>query len=236
MTRVLYFAVAVYLLSGCSILGTSSKTSFSDDYYTLKKKGSRDKVYVDFEEEVITLYSVNGRKQSSFAIDSTIPGKMFPGQGAAGAVSDLKFGHNSFDLDLFTLPVKLRPAQNGVPAQLNANVNGAVYFGFRHDNFDLAYNPNPLGHSKRSITHFGISFGAFTGLGNTFMSPTNTNFYIDTEYDGIVWLKGIAAIAALNKFTAGLAVGTDNLLDRNKSHWLYEGKPWIGLTLGLNLN
>ena len=84
--------------------------------------------------------------------------------------------------------------------------------------------------------HFGFSFGVFTGFGNTFMSPTNTNNILQQEYDGIVWSKGVAGILAVNNFTLGLAFGFDNLLDKNHSNWNYKNKPWVGLAFGLNLN
>lgn len=68
------------------------------------------------------------------------------------------------------------------------------------------------------------------------MSPTNTGGRLPDEYDGIVWSKGVATIFAVNNFTLGLAFGFDNLLDENRRIWLYESKPWAGLTFGLNLN
>ncbi|MGL6268762.1 MAG: hypothetical protein ACRC2O_12600 [Chitinophagaceae bacterium] len=76
----------------------------------------------------------------------------------------------------------------------------------------------------------------FTGLGNTFMSPTNTNNTLLQEYDGIVWSKGLAGILAINNFTVGLALGFDYLVDKNRSIWIYQNKPWLGLAFGLNLN
>ncbi|WP_165940196.1 MULTISPECIES: hypothetical protein [Dyadobacter] len=57
-----------------------------------------------------------------------------------------------------------------------------------------------------------------------------------SEYDGLVWGKGIAGIIGINNFTIGLAIGFDNLLDKNKQVWIYQGKPWLGLAFGLNLN
>jgi hypothetical protein len=48
--------------------------------------------------------------------------------------------------------------------------------------------------------------------------------------------KGIAGIIGINNFTLGLAVGFDNLLDKNKKVWVYQGKPWLGLAFGLNSN
>ena len=36
--------------------------------------------------------------------------------------------------------------------------------------------------------------------------------------------------------TLGFAVGADRLLDRNADRWIQEGKTWLGLVFGLNLN
>ena len=30
--------------------------------------------------------------------------------------------------------------------------------------------------------------------------------------------------------------GIDHLMDKNRKLWIYRGQPWIGLTIGLNLN
>ena len=68
------------------------------------------------------------------------------------------------------------------------------------------------------------------------MNPSVTNNQITTEYDGLVSSKGLAGIIGINNFTIGLALGYDNLLDANKKKWIYQGKPWIGLAFGLNLN
>ena len=40
----------------------------------------------------------------------------------------------------------------------------------------------------------------------------------------------------LKTLTVGFGVGWDYLTDRDKNIWIYQNKPWIGLTLGLNLN
>ncbi len=68
------------------------------------------------------------------------------------------------------------------------------------------------------------------------MSPHVTIERISQEYDGLIWSKGLAAIVGLNNVTAGVVLGWDHLLDRNRSLWIYQGKPWIGLAFGLNLN
>ncbi len=34
-------------------------------------------------------------------------------------------------------------------------------------------------------------------------------------------------------FISVLAAGFDNLLDNNKSIWIYNNKPWFGIMLGI---
>lgn len=72
--------------------------------------------------------------------------------------------------------------------------------------------------------------GVFSGLGNTFMSPTNTNNILQQEYDGIILSKGLAGIFAFNNITAGLAFGFDNLLDKNKKYGFTK------INIGLDLH
>jgi hypothetical protein len=146
------------------------------------------------------------------------------------------FTQRSFDLDVLTIPFKYRPAAADLPNQLNTNFNGALYVGFRRDIYRLTYKKAPFNISKRKITHYGYSVGLFTGLGSTAINPWVTRDQITSEYDGVVWLKGMAGIIGINNFTFGLAIGVDHLLDRNHKVWIYQNKPWIGLVLGLNLN
>ena len=63
-----------------------------------------------------------------------------------------------------------------------------------------------------------------------------TNNAINIEYDGVVNLSGINIIAGIEKFSLGLAVGVDHLLDQNRKYWLNNGKTWVGLSFGVKLN
>lgn len=40
----------------------------------------------------------------------------------------------------------------------------------------------------------------------------------------------------VNNLTVGVGVGWDYLTDRDKAIWIYQNKPWIGVTIGLNIN
>ncbi|MDF3028419.1 MAG: hypothetical protein K0S23_2726 [Fluviicola sp.] len=223
------------VLTSCSVFQKSAKKELNDGFYTQRNDHQKKRVYIDIVEDNLRIHATK-RVNRQLIVDTTLKMLVFPKEMKGAYEQMVSFNKASFDIDFFTIPLKLRPGQKSVPAQLNANLNGAVYLGFRTDKYVLNYTANPLGKSNRDINHFGFSIGAFTGLGNTFMSPTNTDNVLQQEYDGIVWSKGLAGIFAINHFTVGLALGFDNLLDKNNNIWIYESKPWLGLALGLNLN
>jgi hypothetical protein len=169
--------------------------------------------------------------------DSVKAGKnSYPQQVSGESINQHNFRQTSFDIDFLTIPFKYRPVSNSLPAQFNTNLNGAVYIGFRNDIYRLWYKKTPLNNYIRQTTHYGFSVGLFSGFGGTAMNPWVTDDQISSEYDGLVWLKGIAGILGVNNFTIGLALGWDNLLDKNNKVWIYQSKPWLGLAFGLNLN
>lgn len=227
--------IALMLLTSCSVLQKTSRTDFTQGYYTMKASNQKSTVFVEKPEDTLVFYYVtktdtlaNGKR----LINNTLK----PIEGSFFMDKKPSFLKHSFDIDFLTIPLKLRPPQKGVPAQLNTNLNGAIYFGFRTDYFKPNFEVTPTGKTTLQIQNAGISFGAFSGFGNTFMSPTNTSFAIEEEYDGVIWSKGLALIFAVNRFTTGFSLGFDSLLDKNSDVWIYQSKPWFGLAFGLNLN
>jgi hypothetical protein len=232
------FLAAVILtmsVCSCSAIKKSPKTEFADGFYVQKTDIKKEIVYIHIEGDSLRVHP-SKKYDNKRIIDTTGICRSYPKEMTDRLAEQTSFGKHSFDIDFLTIPLKYRPSKKGVPPQLNTNLNGAAYFGFRTDKFHVTYEPNALNKSVRGINHYGFSFGLFTGIGNTAMSPTTTNGGIATEYDGIVWSKGVAGIAAINNFTVGLSVGFDNILDNNKKYWVYETKPWLGLAFGLNLN
>ncbi len=223
------------LLGSCTILKESPKTSFVDGIYLQKDKAGKQKVYADIEDETIRIFSVT-KSGRNWVSDSSRLTTSYPKYLVGNGDAKSSFSKYSLDLDFITIPLKYRFATNAVPQQLNANINGAVFLGYRTDRYSVTYKSNPIKLPARKITHYGFSFGICTGLGNTDMNATNTSKRLASEYDGLVWNKGVAAIIAIDNFTMGLVCGFDNLLDQHSKIWIYENKPWIGLGLGLNLN
>lgn len=230
----LSFLMAI-VLGSCSVIQRTAKSELTDGYYTQKTATRKTKVYVDIKEDVIKIYPTK-IIDKKIEVDTGSNFNQYIAELKNIEPFDFKLTQNSLDIDFLTIPLKLRKAQHRVPAQLNTNLNGAVYLGYRTDVYKVNYKINPLKIAQRQTNHFGYSFGIFSGFGNTFLSPTNTNNVLQQEYDGIVWSKGIAGIIGINNISIGLTVGFDNLLDKNKSLWIYEKKPWFGLAFGLNLN
>lgn len=236
MTRQILISIFILLmLSSCNVLQKTAKQELSDGYYIKKTISEKSKVYVDVVDDNIYIHPSIERDNQTF-VDTLSNSELYQKEVKAQENVDFKLSQNSFDLDFLTIPLKFRTAEKGVPAQLNADINGAIYLGYRTDVYHIKYAQNPLKKSIRKIQHFGYSLGFFTGFGNTTISPTNTQEILQKEYDGVVWSKGIAGIIGINNFTVGLTIGFEHLLDKNRSIWIYEQKTWFGLGFGLNLN
>ncbi|WP_152969733.1 hypothetical protein [Pedobacter sp. Hv1] len=149
-------------------------------------------------------------------------------------VQNLHIYRYTFDIDILTMPVKVRPAVKSFPAQLNADFSAAIYFGYRKDSYNI--QSGTTGNSKFKINGAGYGYGAFIGIGSVTMNPFVTNQHIDYEYNGFVLNGGFAGIYDAKKFNLGLAIGIDHLADKNRKSWIYQDQIWFGLLFGINLN
>ena len=227
-------SISIFLCS-CGAIKEIPKYSFSDGYYRSKvfdKKKS--KVYMNNTDDSMFVYKI--KTSHGDLNDSNYVKIALPQQISQSSIPTTNFKQASFDLDFLTIPFKYRPQTDILPPQFNTNLNGVIYIGYRNDIYKISYKKTPLKTYIRKTTHYGFSYGLFTGFGGTAMNPWVTDNQISSEYDGVVWSKGVAAIIGIDNFTIGLALGADNLLDHNSSYWIYENKPWFGLAFGLNLN
>ncbi len=232
---ILLFSVTVGLFTSCGVIKNSPKYQLANGYYKSKSFSTKtEKVYIDNEEDTVYVYKYDKHLKT---VDTSSLNRLVFAHKTSKSNEDSKyFRQPSFDVDFVTMPFKYRPTQRGFPQQFNTNLNGAVYFGLRNDVYHLKYKETPLKKYLRQTTHYGFSFGVFTGIGGAAINPWVTNGVVGYEYDGVAWSKGIGAIIGINNFTLGLALGFDDLLDENKDFWIYQQKPWLGLAFGLNLN
>jgi hypothetical protein len=222
------------LFASCETIKQSSKYQFNEGYYKVRLDGKVEKVYVLTGSDSIKVYR---RKDLNSKQIDTVKAVLisFPPKKPAGFTGH-SFHRNTFDVDVLTVLFKYRPVAKGFPPQFNATFNGAVYLGYRTDAYNLSYSKTPLHLFNRVITHYGYSFGVFTGFGTARIDEYVTNNALSIEYDGLVNLSGVAVILAVDKLTFGLTLGVDHLLDRNSDVWVNNGRPWLGISIGLNLN
>ncbi len=215
------------LYSACSTVKIGNASRLKDDVY----RSGAGRVYVDEEEErEIVVYRYE-------AGEAGAPLATYAKDGEMGTLPPpLMLRKNSFDLDLISVPIKLRFENAEMPPQLSANISAALFMGYRKDFHLIHYLGDPLGRQGRRVTNVGFSLGAISGFANTLINPSTTAFRQEREYDGVVWLYGLAAIVGKDNLTFGVAAGKDVLLDGNHARWVYRDRPWLGLTIGLNLN
>jgi hypothetical protein len=236
---ILIFFSSVLLFSACTSLRDSSKYEFqSAKYYTSLIPGTENKVYLNVAEDTIEVFpvkTVGDREEVETEPVEVLTENVHVHEASYGKGSHY-FYNPSFDLDIITIPLKYRFATQSVPRQLTTNFNGVAYLGFRNDIFRVRYKRNPLNEMERSTRHFGTSIGGFAGISSEPVNPWVTRDIVQIEYDGVVFSTGLAWIAGINNLTAGIAIGFDFLQDPNRQHWVYQGKPWLGLAFGINLN
>lgn len=201
--------------------------------YQVKSGTLKGKPYLRVSDTEIEVYKRN-EKTGIFDTTNFIVVSLADTAHTAGKVYN--FSKSSFDFDLISIPLKFRAPAAGLPAQLNATVNGGLYAGRRTDYYRLSRRRNELGIDRTSLQHYGLSFGVFTGIGSAVMNPSVTNDQISVEYDAMVIPFGVTVLAGYNNLTFGLAGGFDYMLSHHRKYWTYNGKPWLGLTVGLNLN
>lgn len=228
--------ILICSFSSCLVLKENAKYNFNDGEYSTKRFSS-EKVYVlHVDEDTITVFPIQEFKDSTAIITS----KRVNYTSMQRRFKDKKLQHNfykpSFDFDVMTIPLKYRPAMGNIPNQLVTNFNGALFGGYRIDEYKLKYRRTPLNIYKQTSKHFGYSGGLFVGLGSALINPwVITDPHFDLEYEGVTLISGIAANVAMDKISFGIAFGFDHLLDKNAGDWIYQGKPSIGFTLGLDL-
>jgi hypothetical protein len=229
------YLIVIFISVSCLPVEKIARHDLQSGFYTLKTEDKKlTDVYLSYNEDTIRVYSVvrNGnvnsgeiRFMSQSSIRNIVPGSYF---------YKSTFTNKTPDIDLSTIIMKYRPEREGVPNQLNANINAAMYVGYRKNFYKVMTETSPLNERSSYIRQIAFDAGLFVGIGITPVNPTVTGNRIPLEYDGIVFQKGIAAFLTFDNMSVGLSLGFDNLLDKNKTVWIYNQKPYLGLMIGIS--
>jgi hypothetical protein len=215
------FLFALIIFSSCATSKKIPDSTLESDYYDYQYEGSKfSRVYVDVSGDSLKIISIDDNSK--------------PGEPIAPGDRQL-FLKRSFDIDVMTVPFKYRPATKNLPRQLNVDFNGSLFFGYRLDQYKMDFIQTPTRVIKK-VRHRAITMGLFGGVGTSSITPWTTNNGTTDEYNGLILNRGISLMGGVNNLTVGIGVGWDYLTDRDKDIWIYQNKPWYGLTLSLNLN
>lgn len=220
LLRFFSLAAMVTAIVGCSATKDAPKYELSDGRYLYRQPGEKfQKAWAYVDEDSVSLFvDEQGKKPITPVI-----------------LRDEIFLKRTFDVDVVAIPFKGRPASVNLPRQMTTDFNGNIFLGYRIDRFRFIHKSSPVGW-RRFYKHRALSVGAFGGLGTAAITPWTTNYQMNDEYTGFVLSRGIAAMAGVSNLTVGIGIGWDNLTDRDRTIWIYQNKPWYGLTIGLNLN
>jgi hypothetical protein len=211
----------VVLFYSCSSITNVPESQLRSDYYESRHPGTRySRVYVDVKEDSLVIIPIDKNKTA------LTPTK---------EVENQILVRKSFDVDVLTVPFKFRPSVYNFPRQLTVDFNGSIFLGYRFDRYKVLFNQTPVGVVKK-LRHRALTMGVFGGVGTTAVNPWTTNYRTTDEYNGFIFNRGISLMGGVNNLTVGVGLGWDYLTDRDKEIWIYQNKPWFGLTLSLNLN
>lgn len=220
------------LFPSCSILEKASSHGFERGNYTMKQAGISNKsVYIESSENEIRVYE---RNKDGVQLNSCL----FIPQGIQDSVCHIPatFSKQSLDIDITSVLFKVRPARAGIPMQLTADFNAALYTGWRYDTYSVRSKSTPLGQCDYRMINRGFDIGCFAGLGTTPVNPFFTSYKVDREYSAMILQYGIAAFLESNVASFGLSFGADHMVGPDRRHWIYQNRPWLGFIIGIALN
>jgi hypothetical protein len=230
----LFTGILTLSLISCISVEKIAFHDLSSGYYKLKTPDTEpSKIYAKVIYDSITVYRTTGDGKQTIVDTTTHMSANINAIRKGDPLYGSCFVKKSADIDLSTVLLKYRPARGGVPNQLNANLNAAFYVGFRKDYYKMIASTSPLHEEGSFCRHTGFDFGLFAGFGITQINPTVTNDKITQEYDGIIFQKGAGLFLTLERMSVGIVLGFDNLMDSNKDAWVYNQKPYIGLSIGI---
>lgn len=142
-----------------------------------------------------------------------------------------KIPYRGFKIGATSIPIKYRFSADTIPAIISTDIfNGALTYSWQYGR-DVYYLNNPR-EKKRS---YFSETGFFVGVTKIeFNERNNSQGFEGFSQIGIS--TGLIQGISLNKIGFSLAMGFDIGTSRESRHWLYNGKPWIGIGIGVSLS
>ncbi len=221
--------------SSCRTLEQAAAHGFSTGTYRLHTRGTEEQVYVEVEDGLIRAYPLTAKLTSyGQPAQPLLSCSLLPSDSACHY--PFHFSKTSLDIDLTSVLLKYRAAAGGLPGQATTDFNAAIYVGPRFDRYEIRSHTDPLGKCRYRVYSRGFDAGLLAGMGTTPVNPFTTRNQVSAEYNALIIQVGAAAFAETSFASFGLAAGIDYLTGRDRRYWIYQGKPWVGLVVGIALN
>jgi len=235
INNVLAIGLLMVISVSCVSTGKIARHDFDSGFYNLKTQGAQpSSVYAKVTEDSVIIYPVitNGKKELPNMSSGT--GIKLSKEKTDNYLNKSCFTNNSIDIDLTSILFKYRQPKDDVPAQFSADLNFAIFLGFRKDYYKMASSTRQPHDEISFIRQVGFDLGIFAGIGTSPVNPTNTNNKTSQQYDAMIFQKGVAGFISYGKMSLGLALGFDNLMDKNRPSWVFDQKPYLGLVIGIS--
>jgi len=235
INNVLAIGLLMVISVSCVSTGKIARHDFDSGFYNLKTQGAQpSSVYAKVTEDSVIIYPViTIDKKESPDTSSGIAMKLKKTK-TDNYLNKSCFTNNSIDIDLTSILFKYRQPKDDVPAQFSADLNFAIFLGFRKDYYKMASSTRQPHDEMSFIRQVGFDLGIFAGIGTSPVNPTNTNNKTSQQYDAMIFQKGVAGFISYGKMSLGLALGFDNLMDKNRPSWVFDQKPYLGLVIGIS--
>src|ERR1700743_2093072 len=140
--------MVVASMSSCTMIRQSAKRNFNDGIYTTNRF-SKNEVYVlHIDDDTLSVFPVLEFKDSTAILVKQRVNYIANQKKFKDNKTNRTFYRPSVDVDLMTIPLKYRFAAAELPNTLTTNFSGAVFAGYRTDEYRLNYKRTPLNTYK----------------------------------------------------------------------------------------
>lgn len=151
----------------------------------------------------------------------------------------LTYYSRKFQLQAISVPFKFRKAIKNDPRILDSlpsQVETGFTVGFAAgEKFSLNIFNSKKNLLGSYVNRYSIYPGAFVNLGTTTLKRLTTKDAITFDQTVPLFSYGAYLMLGFNSINIGYNIGFDHPLNRAGKDWVYQGKLWQGITLGLDI-
>lgn len=143
---------------------------------------------------------------------------------------DIKFG-----LQAMTIPLKFRGSV-GNDTLNPPTVEAAFNIGFA-PGWKFAQNiwKPDLNYLGKHATQFSLAVGPLIGIGSTSLKKATNAPDVLSDHAAPILTGGIFLLCGFNNINIGVSLGQDYVPKNDEKGWVYQGKTWVGIMVGLDV-